>query len=294
LLSQRLLQVTSVVDEEGQPRVVRVHYLVQQLVLRDCPDEDRAAHQQAVDALIVERCAALEKTSDWAKARWELEPLTALSGLWDETNHPQAAWLLNQVGERWLEHDEWGQCEPMMRRALEADERSCSPDHPDVAIHLGNLASLLQATNRLAEAEPLFRRLLKIDERRLGPDHPMVAVRLNNLVELLRTANRLAEAESLCRRALAIWERSLGEDHPNVASALNNLALLVRATKRLDEAEPLMRRALEKVLKLTRASGHPHPHLQGVANNYARLLRAMGRSREQIQVTLREMAPEFF
>jgi hypothetical protein len=58
LLSQRLMQATDVVDEEGQPRVVRVHRLVQQLVLRDCPETERTAHQQAVDALITERDAA--------------------------------------------------------------------------------------------------------------------------------------------------------------------------------------------------------------------------------------------
>jgi hypothetical protein len=32
-----------------------------------------------------------------------------------------------------------------------------------VAIRLNNLATLLQATNRLAEAEPLMRRALTID-----------------------------------------------------------------------------------------------------------------------------------
>ena len=34
------------------------------------------------------------------------------------------------------------------------------PDRPDVAPALGNLATLLQDTNRLAEAEPLMRRAL--------------------------------------------------------------------------------------------------------------------------------------
>jgi hypothetical protein len=47
-----------------------------------------------------------------------------------------------------------------MRRVLAIDEASRRPDHPDVAIHLNNLAALLQATNRLREAEPLVRRAL--------------------------------------------------------------------------------------------------------------------------------------
>ena len=64
-----------------------------------------------------------------------------------------------------------------MRRALAIDEKSYGPDHPDVARDLNNLATLLQATNRLGEAEPLMRRALAIDEKAYGPDHPNVAIR---------------------------------------------------------------------------------------------------------------------
>ncbi len=44
-----------------------------------------------------------------------------------------------------------------MRRALEIDERSYGPEHPDVARDLNSLAELLKATNRLQEAEPVLR-----------------------------------------------------------------------------------------------------------------------------------------
>jgi hypothetical protein len=42
--------------------------------------------------------------------------------------------------------------EPLMRRALAIDEKSSGLEHPDVARDLGNLAQLLQTTNRLDEA----------------------------------------------------------------------------------------------------------------------------------------------
>ncbi|MHC4676409.1 MAG: tetratricopeptide repeat protein, partial [Planctomycetota bacterium] len=58
--------------------------------------------------------------------------------------------------------------EPLMRRALAIDEASLGKDHPNVAIHLNNLAGLLQDTNRFAEAEPLIRRALAIGEASLG------------------------------------------------------------------------------------------------------------------------------
>jgi len=273
----RLALFTPLEEEDGRLRLVRVHRLVQQLMLRDCPEAERDAHQQAVDALTWEREAALEKTIDWVQARWELEPLTALANLWNETNHQRAVWLMNQVGLRWQTLAEWGQAEPLMRCALEIDERSYGPEHPKVAIRLNNLAQLLQDTNRLAEAEPLMRRALEIDERSYGPEHPEVATDLNNLAALLQATNRLAEAESLMRRALPIWGGSLGPDHPNVASALNNLAALLQDTNRLAEAEPLMRRALEID---ERSYGPEHPKVAIRLNNLAGLLQATNRLAE--------------
>ena len=244
LLGLRLFLAGEAVDAEGHLLIVRMHRLVQDLMREKADPEDLAAMLQAVDALADERDAVLKKTTAWTTTRWELEPFTALANLRDETNHPRAAWLLNQAGQLWHNLAEWGHAEPLMRRALAIYEKSYGIDHPDVARALNNLARLLQDTNRLAEAEPLMRRALAILEKSLGPNHPNVATALNNLAGLLQATNRLAEAEPLMRRALAIDEKSYGGDHPDVARALNNLARLLQDTNRLAEAEPLMRRAL--------------------------------------------------
>ena len=55
-----------------------------------------------------------------------------------------------------------------------------------------------------------------------------------------------------------------------------------------------MRRVIDLFLQFTRATGHSHPNLEAAVNNYSGLLQAMGRSEEQIQATLWEMAPELF
>ena len=154
---------------------------------------------------------------------------------------------------------------------------SFGAEHPEVAIGLNNLASLLHATNRLEEAEPLMRRALAVDEHSYGTEHPNVARSLLNLAQLLRSTNRLQEAEPLMRRALAIDEQSYGTEHPNVARDLNNLAQLLQATNRLEEAEPLMRRALS----IDESSyGVEHPNVAGDLNNLAQLLQATNRLEE--------------
>jgi hypothetical protein len=61
LFSLRLLQVTGIVDADGQPRLVRVHRLLQELLRGELPADQLAARQQAVDALVTERDAVLRK-----------------------------------------------------------------------------------------------------------------------------------------------------------------------------------------------------------------------------------------
>ena len=150
------------------------------------------------------------------------------------------------------------EAEPLMRRALEINEKKFGPNHSSVTAGLGNLAGLLLKTDRSAEAELLSRRALAIDEERLGSNHPTVATRLNNLASILNDTGRRIEAEQLVRRALAIDEASLGPDHPNVAIRLNNLASILYRNGRFVEAEPLYRRALAMD---ERNLGSDHPNV---------------------------------
>jgi hypothetical protein len=132
-----------------------------------------------------------------------------------------------------------------MQRALTIAEQSFGPMHPNVAIHLNNLALLLQATNRLVEAEPLMQRALTIDEQSFGPMHPNVAVRLNNLALLLQDTNRLVEAEPLMRRAVHIlldFTRNTGHEHPHLGVCTTNYERLLHA---LGRSEADIRGALE-------------------------------------------------
>jgi tetratricopeptide (TPR) repeat protein len=120
-----------------------------------------------------------------------------------------------QLKNRLQDTNRLSEAEPLMRRALAIDEKSFGPEHPNVAIRLNNLASLLQDTN-LGEAEPPYRRALTIDEKNFGTEHPKVALRLNNLAQFLTDISRLTEAEPLMRRALAIDEKSFGPITPTL------------------------------------------------------------------------------
>lgn len=101
--------------------------------------------------------------------------------------------LLSWLGESFHALADWTEAEPLMRRALDIDEKSYGKDHPNVARDLNNLAQLLQATNRLADAEPLMRRALVnlIDfSRRTGYEHPNQEIISANYRELLQAMGK--------------------------------------------------------------------------------------------------------
>ncbi len=78
---------------------------------------------------------------------------------------------------------------------LQSTRRASGRSIRNVAIHLNNLALLLQATNRLAEAEPLYRRALAIVEKSLGPDHPTSVKVRQNLAALLAQLGQTGATE---------------------------------------------------------------------------------------------------
>jgi tetratricopeptide (TPR) repeat protein len=184
------------------------------------------------------------------------------------------AQLMNDLGVLFLNKALFSEAEPLIRGALEIDEKSLGAQHLNVGRDLNNLAQLLQATNHLDEVEPLMDRAINIFEECLGKDHPKVAAALGNLAQILQAKNLLEEAELLLRRALDIDERNFGIEDPTVARDLNNLAQLLQAKDHLIEAEPLLRRALAIDQK---HFGKQHPNAAIRLNNLSLLLQATDR-----------------
>jgi tetratricopeptide (TPR) repeat protein len=278
LYAYSLTAPTEIEGRYRQPAFV-VHRLVQDFAL--CSMSEKREDEMLREALAWTNAVFDGDPGDvrnWPR----LDPLAVHAQTITETAYgagiaEPTARLINQVAQLFLAQARNLEAEPLMRRALEIDERNNGPDHPKVARDLNNLASLLQYASRLDDAEPLMRRALDIVEKNLGPDHANVAVLLNNLAQLLQSTNRFSEAEPLMRRALDIDEKSFGPDDSMVAIRLNNLAGLLKDTNRPAEAEPLMRWALVIDEK---SFGPDHPNVAIGLNNLAALLKDTNRRAE--------------
>lgn len=161
------------------------------------------------------------------------------------------------------------EAEPLLREALDIQERGTGPTNPNLAAAVNNLAEVFKCTNRADEAEPLLRRALDLNLRTVGPNDPFTATSLNNLAQLLIDTNRPAEAEPLLRRALSIDEHLFGEAHPNVASDCITLARVLQSTNRLTHAEASIRRALDIYV---RHFGDNHPDTASALRSLGNML----------------------
>lgn len=265
----------SMLTWDVEAETVKVHRVVQE-ILRTRQGDPQANLTTALD-LLSNAIPAGNPDDVRTWPAWEpLRPhvaFAAIEGNRFEISVP-TSYLMGELAILFSAKALHREAETLKRAALAIDEQHFGANSTQVAVRLNNLATTLQATNRLADAEPLMRRALAIDKNSFGAEHPNVAISLNNLAQLLQATNRLAEAEPLMRRALAIDEQSYGAEHPKVAIRLNNLAQLLQATNRLAEAEPVMRRV---VTIFEKSYGVDHPNVATALNNLASFLQVTNR-----------------
>ena len=81
------------------------------------------------------------------------------------TSGARAVVVLGQLGE-------FEAARASQQRALTIKEAVYGPEHPEVAMTLGNLANVREDLGELEAARSCIGRAVGIFERRLGPDHP--------------------------------------------------------------------------------------------------------------------------
>jgi tetratricopeptide (TPR) repeat protein len=113
-------------------------------------------------------------------------------------------------------------------------------EHPDVAIGVNHLATLLRDQGKLDESETRFRQALAIARRTLGPDQADTARIEVNLGELLAKRGKLQESEQLLRESLRARRQILPAGHPDIFAGEARVGSVLAQQGRFPEAEALM------------------------------------------------------
>ena len=167
------------------------------------------------------------------------------------TEDPVVARLRTELGMTLLEQGRLEEAERALRRAVERRRELLGPHHPDLAMSLKPLATLLTRRGDLEQAVTLHREALAI-RRNLSPEHPQVADSLAGLAEALTASGELEEAENLLDEALAIYRETLPPVHPFTASVLASLGGL-----RCDAGDPTGAEHLTEAVEIRRAALPP-------------------------------------
>jgi eukaryotic-like serine/threonine-protein kinase len=171
--------------------------------------------------------------------------------------------------------------------AIAADERVRQywslrePDSPELAVTLGNLASVRRVIGESAAAVELGREELRITTAAYGSEHPSTAVSMRHLALALGDLHRYDEARALLEGALAIHRAAQGERNVEVATALDELGRILRRQGQLDEAVQRHREALE----IWRSElGADHPDVGVSMTNIAYTLMAQQQLGEALEI----------
>lgn len=177
---------------------------------------------------------------------------------------------------RQADQRDYGVCEALYRAAIERCRVVHAGDHPDTALALTRLATLL--TNRKDEdAEHACREALAMLRRLYDEPHPETARVLHDLGRVLEAAGDAKQAADSLREALRLRRATLGDDHPLVATTASRLArVLGYAAESLSEVVALRR----EVLRIHRKSyGERDPR---TADAQRRLAHALVNDRQGI------------
>jgi tetratricopeptide (TPR) repeat protein/predicted Ser/Thr protein kinase len=227
---------------------------------------------EAVDAsthlvfLVGHQQARFEASLAWAAVA---DPLSRALGSieWRGTYHNNLGVVLTFAGK-------YADARDHHERALSLWTPTLGPEHPKIAVSLGNLGNVALAESHYGQACDYYARALAIRERVLGPEHPRVAETLTSWGVALGLQRDYVEARGLHERALRIREQALGPDHPHVAASLYHLGNLAEWTGRHAEARALHERALAI---RERAFGPEHPLFGASARALGSVARAEGR-----------------
>ncbi|MCP3971928.1 MAG: tetratricopeptide repeat protein, partial [Rhodobacteraceae bacterium] len=142
------LEGLSLAKWESGNRGFSIHRLVQEIARARLPDQTRGPALLAAVELINAALPSDPPPSDvrawpvWDPLRPHIEHLIHAAD--DAGIANPTARILNDLGQYLEAKGLLREAEPLMRRALAIDETSFGSEHPEVAIRLNNLASLLQ------------------------------------------------------------------------------------------------------------------------------------------------------
>lgn len=166
---------------------------------------------------------------------------------------------LNDHAVAYLRDQQYAEAEPLLRQAVEGQERLYGEGHPQTIAAISNLAGSLRQQDQPDEALPYYRRALELMLETRGAEHPQVAVARYNLGNGYQDLGEYARAAELQRDALAMAEERMSDN----AYVMGMLRLgLARSELGLGHAGRAEELLVEAIGLLSESAGDDHPRTE--------------------------------
>ncbi len=182
----------SLVQRKRDEHTFSIHRLVQAILRASMNSKQQQQYAEKMVKAVNQAFPDVTDYRNWPRCQQYLPHAQVCVDLIDtwEFTFSEAGRFLNQLGYYLYYRAQYGEAEPLFKRAIAIGEKTLGLEHPDLAARLNNLALLYQAQGNYEEAEPLYQRALAIREQRLGPTHPNTQMARENYASLLRDMNK--------------------------------------------------------------------------------------------------------
>jgi CHAT domain-containing protein/Tfp pilus assembly protein PilF len=211
--------------------------------LLEAAKEEEGEESGAYAAALSTKGAIILLQGRFAESESILERALALSKVVLQSDHPDLATALNNLGMQRFWTARYGEAEQLVRLGLEIRERRLRPGDPEVAESLNNLGHIYKYLGRNGEAGELLQRALKIYEGAPSGNDWQIAEVLQNLASVDESRGDYVAAGKKLLRALAIYKASLPTGNPHNAAIRNRLGINLFSQAKYKEAEPYFREA---------------------------------------------------
>jgi tetratricopeptide (TPR) repeat protein len=167
-----------------------------------------------------------------------------------------------------------------LTRALELDEASYGPNHPEVAKTLHDLASAELELELYKEATAHLQRAMKIFVAAYGERHPMVGATYMTFAHLATNQGNLDEGKRMYLQAQGALTGTIPEDSPYFVAIEEGLADIARSQDKCKDAIP----HFERALKLMEQTGHSENDHATQLTSLGFCLTDVGRTAEGVKI----------
>lgn len=157
------------------------------------------------------------------------------------------------------------EAERIFREALDGQEKSLGPEHPQTIKNVEDLGCTLGAQRKFAEAEKMFRRVLLERGKKLGREHPDTLRTADRLERVLEYQSALSNLESLDEATLQHYHQAM--QNPTETATDRFRAALVANNHKEARDDQLRQTLMEPTLDSELASTLPSLTFEHITNS---------------------------